>query len=425
MKRSAILIVCFFALVTTVFAGGFQVNLQGQKQNGMGGCGAGLMIDASNVFFNPGALSLQERSSVAIGVSPVFGRITYREAAPGTYTTNNVPAVSTPFYAYFNYRLKGAADRWSVGLGVNTPFGSSLTWEDDWKYAALVKNISLTTIYAQPTIAFKISDKLGIGAGFVLGYGNVAISKAVPAQDPTGAFGNAELSGNDIGFGANAGIYFTPNDKLSIGLNYRSPVRFLAVGDANFTVAPSLAEFFPNTTFEADITLPQNIVLGIGYKPTENLRLTTDIQFVGWSSYDSLNFIFADTTEKLQYQYNQRLLKDAFIFRLGAEYFVNPNLTVRAGASYDMSPIPDERIIPDTPDADKIAISAGVTYTLADQLDLDASCIFVEVFQRSGENIDNGFAGTYRARALVPGIGLTWHFGGQPKVAEFVDPTFE
>ena len=424
MNRIIFTLFLLMGLCLSSYAGGFQVNLQGQKQNGMGHCGAGLAIDASSVFFNPGAMSLQERSSFSVGVSPILARLNYREPAPGIYTTQNQPGVSTPFYAWFNYRFKGSLENLSVGLGVYTPFGSSLEYEEDWKYSGLIQKISLLTIYTQPTVSWKINDKFGIGAGLVIGYGDVEVAKAVPVQDQNGNFGQGILSGNDIGYGANAGIYFTPNDKLSIGLNYRSPVRFVATGDANFTVASSVQEFFPATTFNADLTLPQNITLGVGYQLNEKLRLAADIQFVGWSSYDSLNFIFADTTDLLKYQYNNRSWKDSFIWRVGCEYGVNEALTVRGGFSYDMNPIPDNRIIPDTPDSDKIAISTGATYTVADQLDIDASFIYVEAFKRSGRNIDHGFEGTYKARAFIPGIGVTWFFGGGGAPEEFIDPTF-
>jgi long-chain fatty acid transport protein len=39
-----------------LWAGGFQVNLQGQKQTAMGHCGIALPLDNSAIVFNPGTL---------------------------------------------------------------------------------------------------------------------------------------------------------------------------------------------------------------------------------------------------------------------------------------------------------------------------------------------------------------------------------
>jgi long-chain fatty acid transport protein len=53
----------YFALLsismalTVANAQGFQVNFQGQKQQGMGCAGSGLIQDASTLFFNPAGAS--------------------------------------------------------------------------------------------------------------------------------------------------------------------------------------------------------------------------------------------------------------------------------------------------------------------------------------------------------------------------------
>ena len=53
-------------------AQGFQVNFQGQKQQGMGGAGNALPLDAASVFFNPGSVSSLKENSVNIAFTPTF-----------------------------------------------------------------------------------------------------------------------------------------------------------------------------------------------------------------------------------------------------------------------------------------------------------------------------------------------------------------
>ncbi len=53
---------------------GFQVNLQGQKQQGMGGAGTALMQDASSLFFNPGGSCFVNEKSINLGVTPTIAR---------------------------------------------------------------------------------------------------------------------------------------------------------------------------------------------------------------------------------------------------------------------------------------------------------------------------------------------------------------
>ena len=54
MKKILLLVLALIPVLT--FAQGFQVNLDGQKQIGMGHTGTGLVQDGASVFFNPGAV---------------------------------------------------------------------------------------------------------------------------------------------------------------------------------------------------------------------------------------------------------------------------------------------------------------------------------------------------------------------------------
>ena len=41
-------------------------------------------------------------------------------------------------------------------------------------------HLQLATVYFQPTLSYKISDKLGLGAGFVYGIGSVNSERYAP-----------------------------------------------------------------------------------------------------------------------------------------------------------------------------------------------------------------------------------------------------
>ena len=110
------------------FSQGFQVNLQGQIQQGMGGAGTGLMQDASSLFFNPGGASFIDRNEVSIGMTPTF--------ASGTFTEDNtnisastISPMGTPFSAYGLFQVKDSS-RLKLGMAIYTPFGSTVEWED-------------------------------------------------------------------------------------------------------------------------------------------------------------------------------------------------------------------------------------------------------------------------------------------------------
>src|ERR1043166_3084072 len=139
------LILLLAPISVAVHAGGFQVNLQGQKQTGMGHTGTGLLQDASSILFNPGAVTfLDSVNNIILGSSFIIPRTQYLEPSPGIYTEELVPHIGTPFTAYAAFKLQRHATFY-YGIGIYTPFGSRVQWPDDWKGQFLIREIDLKT----------------------------------------------------------------------------------------------------------------------------------------------------------------------------------------------------------------------------------------------------------------------------------------
>lgn len=397
----------FFLLIQfTALAGGFQVNLQGQKQAGMGHTGTGFLVDAASVFFNPGAVSfLDSAYSINIGASLIVPRTMYLEPAPGIYTEEMVHNTGTPFSAYTVFKFK-QKHPFNIGLGVYTPFGSRVQWPDAWKGQFLVREIDLKTIFIQPTFSWKINENFGVGAGFVYATGSFSLRKGIPVQDMAGAYGEADLEGEASGYGFNAGAYYS-RSKLSLGIDFRSQVTVdVSGGDAEFTVPSSLAEYFPQNKFSSQVRLPYVASIGSGYDVSEKLKLALDVNYVGWSSYDTLSIDFETNTDKLEDIHSPRSYNNAFIFRTGAQYSFNERIVARAGAYYDMSPVPDGYLTPETPDADRIGVSTGATLSILRIVNIDMSLLYIEGMKRTDTNIETQFSGTYKNRSVIAGLGI-------------------
>lgn len=397
------------AVVTGIsFAGSFQVGLQGQKQTGMGLIGTGITLGPSAVFFNPGSLGfLEPKFSLSAGLSPIFSSVAFLKESPSMYEAQTDNPMGTPFSFYAAGKLN---DKLSLGLGVYTPFGSSTVWDDDWAGRFLIQNISLMAIYVQPTVSYKLSDKLGVGVGFVYAYGNVALEKAVPVIGQDGQEGKASLEGSTNAMGFNAGVSFRPTDKLELGLTYRSSVIMeVSGGDATFDVPASLSTNFPEqNTFDAELPLPGSVNLGASYKVGEKLQVGFDFHYVFWSLYDSLNIDFGENTSSLDDSKNPRLLKDNWIVRVGGQYLLNDKLTLRAGGYYDSPAVEDDYYSPETPDAVKIGLTGGLTFSPSEKLDVDLSFLYVIGQERDVTFAPADFGGKYKYNAVIPGIGIMY-----------------
>ena len=387
-------------------AEGYQVNLQGNRQTGMGHTGTGLLLGASSMHFNPGALSfLDKKYEFSVGGSFIFGSNSFQKEAPSVYEASSDNPMGTPFYFYGATMIN---EKMAVGLSVTTPYGNSLVWGDDWDGKYLIQDISLRAIFIQPTLSYKINDKLGFGVGFMAVNGNVDLNKALPVQSAMGD-ASVNISGNTWAFGFNAGLSYKASDKLSLGLSYRSEVLVkLDGGDADFDVPASLGGLYPDTKFDAELPMPTNITFGVGYQVNDKLLLAADLQYVGWSVYESLDFDFE--AETVPDSRNQRDFENTMIYRLGAEYAHNEKVQFRAGIYYDSTPIPEDLLTPETPGTNKIGMSLGMGYQINDKLSLDASLLYIHGEKREDGYEPTNFYGTYYTNAVIPGIGLNYSF---------------
>jgi long-chain fatty acid transport protein len=399
-----------FILLPSVFcySQGFQVNFQGQKQQAMGGAGTALPIDAASVFFNPGSIAFLKESSINCGVTPTFANTLFEDANTTSIGRTNSP-MGTPFSAYAVYR-KNAESKIFYGLGIYTPFGSTIQYEEAWTGRFALTKLQLKSIYFQPTLSYKLNDKIGIGGGFVYTIGNVNLQKDIPVQDTEGNYGHVELDGKARGFGYNLGLFVQASEKLNIGLSYRSQVNMeVAEGTATFTVPSSLSTNFPSGTFSSALPLPQVATLGVAYKLKEKWVLALDINFVGWKAYDTLAFDYAQNTASLLDTKSARNYKNILAFRLGTNYSLTEKLDLRLGVAYGFTPVQEGYVTPETPDANRFNYTAGLGYKIGEHFELDASLFFTHV-KRTDTNLETNLSGTFTTNVISPGLAISYKF---------------
>lgn len=387
-----------------MFAGGYQVRLQGNKQTGIGLIGSPLNWGASSMFYNPGGLSMmKDKWSFDVGASFIFSRATF-EKSESNYTANTDNPVSTPFYFYGAGKIN---DLISVGIAVYTPFGSSAKWQDDWAGKLLIQNISLKAIFFQPTISFNINDKLGIGAGFVYATGDVELNRALNYSGDA----NVNLQGKGSNIGYNLGLMFKPVENWSIGINYRSKILMeVTDGDATFNIPSALQGTIPvSNKFSATLPLPANLDFGVAVQATKKLLVAVEFNFTFWNIYDTLAFTFQDQGELLDSK-NPRQYRDGFIPRLGVEYAFSEKFQLRGGFYYDASPTDPNYFTPETVSLNTTALTVGFSYYPVKNLGIDFSLLQLFGQQSEKNYAPANFGGTYKTNTTSPGIGISYSF---------------
>jgi long-chain fatty acid transport protein len=207
------------------------------------------------------------------------------------------------------------------------------------------------------------------------------------------------------------GIIYKPIKQLSIALDYRSQTTLrMRHGTAEFTVPSALADSFPKTQFTSQLKLPQMLTLGLAYTIAEKATIVFDVNFTGWKCYDTLRFDYAFNSQSLEDTKIIKNYKNAFSFRLGAQYKFADFITVRIGGFYDMTPVQDGFLFPDGPDANRIGGSAGISLYPGKHFNIDLSYMYLETAKRTGGSNEVGFWGTYKIKAAIPTIGLQYTF---------------
>jgi long-chain fatty acid transport protein len=203
------------------------------------------------------------------------------------------------------------------------------------------------------------------------------------------------------------------------GFSYRSAVDIEYKGDANFTVPSGfgIEPFFPDGDAETEITMPAILEVGWTNRSVQDLTVSLDLQWIGWSSFDELNIDFENNTPAVGDSNNPRDWKNTLAIRLGAEYQTRqPGVTLRAGYAYDPTPVPDKTVDTLLPDSDRHDVSVGLGYK-SGPFSLDLAYMAILFVDR---DVDNSLPlnaaqsynqkGTYEGFAHIIAIGLNYSF---------------
>jgi long-chain fatty acid transport protein len=379
--------------VGTAHASGFALNEMSAATLGNAHAGAGAAAeDLSTIYFNPAGLTRMSGTQFQIAGSAIRPSAKFTNAgstsALGTPLTggNGSDAGGWEFVPAMYYAMDLSRDL-RFGVGVQTPFGLKTEYDAGWvgRYQALTSD--MMTVNINPSLAYKLSDTVSLGAGISFQYIDVELSQAIdfgtacvagpaiaglgPANCapigflPQARDGKATIKGNDWGYGFNLGALFTPSQNSRFGIAYRSRIKHTLSGDASYDrpaglpAALAASARFTNTGASADVTLPESLSAS-GYVDLDSKwALLGDVTWVRWSRFNELRVRFDNGAPDNVTVENWR---NTVRVAVGANYRYNDAWKLRTGIAYDPSPVKDEFRTPRVPDADRTWLSFGAQY---------------------------------------------------------------
>lgn len=395
-------------------AAGFLLNTQGAKATGRAHAYVADPRDASAIFHNVGAIGRLQGYQVYAGGSLVAPSQSYD--GPEGFAELQTNIVPTPHF-YATGKVLPAV---TVGLGVNAPYGSGLEWGPESPGRQIVREISLRSFFITPSAGVDFTT-LGVpGLSVGVGLDFVAASAYLrqdilfgPAEE-----GQAELSGNDLAFGARAGLVYNPPfaPDVHFGVSYRLPVSLNLSGEGDFDSPDYLRDQLPvDGDGGVELELPANLKIGLAYDITDKLQFEVNAHFDGWSVYDDLVLNLPPNADGSANEPTvlRRSWEDTWSFRAGAEY-TEDTWAIRAGYEYDPTPVPDDTLDFTLVDIDRNALTAGGSFVLTENIAVDASFWYLIGRDRTPgpEPFNPPLKGTYSVDAFVTTLGLSFTFDG-------------
>jgi len=413
------------ALAGPAAAAGFYIQEQSVRGTGRAYSGEVADTGVASLWWNPAAIARSGRE-VYTGLYGIFvdAELTDRGSTKTFPGGTTVPIGGEPIA--FKPILNGAVpnfdiampigDRFAVGLSAQAPF--ELTTKYDGaaftRYDALKSR--LNTVDVQFTGAMKVTGWLDLGVSVDAVYTDATLSNALPNLSPVAPDGYQRLTGDgwNVGWSIGAQAHF---DRWSIGASYRSSIDHDISGTAAVRgLLGPLAIGDVSTSARASFKTPWMWAFGVRYRVTDKLTLNGQVQQVGWSEFNDIKVETPAGAQAIPQNY-----RDVTGGGVGADYEVNPRLTLRAGVQFDPTPTPEIGRTARVPDGDRWLFGVGATAKLSPATTIDASFAYIDFQDSTINRTDPFFVGTpaavttnlkggVTAAGYVLGVGLRQTF---------------
>jgi long-chain fatty acid transport protein len=314
-------------------------------------------------------------------------------------------------------------------------------------------------VYLQPTVAFKVNDRLMVGGGLDVSFAKVELSQRIDlsAQPIPGTpftfanlgvprgtdFADVTLKGDTVQYGFHLGLLAKMNDRVSFGARYLSrqkidtdegdfeteqilnpnlrtpiPLPGIPAGTPlDALLAPRFADgaLLGDQSVATSISMPDQLVLGVAFDVTDAMKLKIDYQLTNWSLFDEL-VIEAENglTERSVENYS-----DTHAFRIGTEYAMSDRTMLRGGFLTHTGAAPDETVTPLLPEGPRWEFTLGVGQHLTNLIGIDLAYQYLHQPDRDGRTSNCGVEapttdcndGVYSFRANLLSLNLTFGWG--------------
>jgi long-chain fatty acid transport protein len=313
-------------------------------------------------------------------------------------------------------------DQWALGLGVTTPYGLAVEWEQGptspLTYGAPYQT-DLVTVNVNPSMAVRLLPNLSLGFGLNLMTSEVELRQrypwfVFPGSTGTEPDGDLRVKGDGLGWGANVGVTWevVPGHRLAV--TCRSPMSIDYAGTTRISnVTPVAAGFLgvtPESDFRTEIKYPTIVGAGYGVDVSDRVRLEINGEWLQFSRFQTFPVDVGNNNVLLPTTGLRQDWKDTFTAGVAGDWRFAEDWTVRAGYQFYESPVPDETLSPSIPDANQHVATVGLAWQRGAH-GLELAYAYDWYDRRTITNNQNpAFNGTYKIQLHMMALAYRFRF---------------
>jgi len=339
-KTQLLLALAAIGFASSAFAtNGYFAHGYGMSAKGMGGAGIAYPQDSLAAATNPaGMVHVGNRMDIGLEIFAPDRGFTYGAGSPDGNGSGAMESwFPVPEFGYnrmINPNMSFGVSVFGNG-GMNTTYG-----DGDHPFtgfpggtAGSTVGIDLMQIFIAPTVAYKATEQLSVGASLNL------IAQSFEAKGlgafngmlclvPTPGCGKVTDNGKDYSYGASLrlGAMYKLNDALTLGATYQT--------ESNMSKFDDYAGLFGSN---GEFDIPSSYGIGLAFKANDKLDIAFDVMRIEYGSVNPTG----NLAKISLFMANQHGFgwEDQTVFKLGAAYKYSNDLTLRAGLNYGKTPI--------------------------------------------------------------------------------------
>lgn len=443
--RSTLLFCGLFLFPTMqVAANGYGIGAESVTGLGRADAGSAAVAgDASVAHANPAGMAFLPGMELAMGLTLVYPEIDFEPDSStnfdgGVLSGGGGGNAGTPALVPNTHFVLPLGDKFVAGMSITSQYGLITDYNPSYVDRYDFINANLISANFNPSIAWKASDTLAVGAGFNVAYGRQKLRQAIDFGSvcatglgratcsagfglvPGESDGLARARVDDWAGGFNVGVMYDLSPRTRIGAAYRSKITFNGQGHARYDVPDNASAFlsaagasavFANSDASARFYFPASANFSVAHEASENLALMAGVTWTEWSVVEEYRVTFdnpaaSDSVIRVDYQ-------DAFRVAASVEFAVNETLTLRGGMAFQQSPVRDNRREPAVPDSDRVILAIGASHDLNERITIDLGYQYHQLTDGPMERISvtgSTARGVYDITAHFLAIGLRVRF---------------